>query len=70
MQQSSVALKKSRSENMQQIYRRLPMLKCDCKEIEMQSNFIEIKLQHWYSPVNLLHIFRTFFVKNNSARTH
>ena len=31
-------------------------------------NFIEISLQHGYSPVNLLHIFRTPFPKNNSER--
>ena len=27
-------------------------------------NFIEIKLRHGCSPVNLLHIFRTPFIKN------
>ena len=30
-------------------------------------NFIEITLQHGCSPVNLLHIFRTPFVKNKSG---
>ena len=40
---------------MQQIYRRTPMPKCD---------FIEIPLRHGCSPVNLLHIFRTPFLKN------
>ena len=45
------------SENMQQIYKRTPMPKC-------QSNFIEIALRHEYSSVNLLHIFRTPFPKN------
>ena len=40
---------------MQQIQRRTPMPKC---------NFS--KAQHGYSPVNLLHIFRTPFPKNNS----
>ena len=39
---------------MQQIYRKL------------QSNFIEIALRHGYSPVNLLHIFRTPFPRNTS----
>ena len=29
--------------------------------IELQSNFIEITLRHGFSPVNLLHIFRTPF---------
>ena len=32
--------------------------------IKLQSNFIEIALQHWCSPVNLLHIFRMPFLKN------
>ena len=31
-------------------------------------NFIEIKLLHGCSPVNLLHIFRKPFLKNTSAR--
>ena len=30
------------------------------------SNFIEITLRHGCSPVNLLHIFRTHFLKNTS----
>ena len=33
----------------------------------MQSNFIEITLHHGCSPVNLLHIFRTPFIKNTSG---
>ena len=33
--------------------------------INFQSNFIEIKLWHGCSPVNLLHIFRTAFYNNN-----
>ena len=33
----------------------------------MQSNFIEIALQHGRSPVNLLHNFRTPFPKNTSG---
>ena len=36
--------------------------------IKLQSNFIEITLRHGCSPVNLLHIFRTPFPKNNSGR--
>ena len=36
--------------------------------IKLQSNFIEITLRHESSPVNLLHIFRTPFPKNTSAR--
>ena len=34
--------------------------------IKLHSNFIEITLWHGYSPVNLLHIFRTPFPKNSS----
>ena len=34
--------------------------------IKLQSNFIEITLRHGCSPVNLLHIFRTPFLKNAS----
>ena len=32
------------------------------------SNFIAITLQHGFSPVNLLHIFRRPFSKNTSGR--
>ena len=35
--------------------------------IKLQSNFIGIILRHGYSPVNLLHIFRTRFTKNTSG---
>ena len=34
--------------------------------IKLLSNFIEITLRHGCSPVNLLHIFRTPFLKNTS----
>ena len=34
--------------------------------IKLQRNFIEIKLRHECSPVNLLHIFRKAFLKNTS----
>ena len=36
--------------------------------IKLQSNFIEITLWHECSPVNLLYIFRTPFIKNTSGR--
>ena len=36
--------------------------------IKLLCNFIEITLQHGCSPVNLLHIFRTPFLKNTSGR--
>ena len=35
--------------------------------IKLQSNFIEIALQHGCFPVNVLHIFRTPFLKNTSG---
>ena len=36
--------------------------------IKLERNFIEIALRHGCSPVNLLHIFRTPFLKNTSGR--
>ena len=54
-------LEKRCFENMQPIYRRTPMLKCNFNKVAKQSNFIEIALRHGCSPVNLLHIFRTSF---------
>ena len=44
------------------------MQKCDFNKVAMQSNFIEIALRHGCSSVNLLHIFRTPFLKNLSGR--
>ena len=35
--------------------------------IKLQSNFIEITFRHGCSPVNLLHIFKAPFPKNNSG---
>ena len=35
--------------------------------IKLQSNFIEIRLRHGCSPVNLLHIIRTPSPKNTSG---
>ena len=35
--------------------------------IKLQSNFVEITLWHGCSSVNLLHIFRTSFLKNTSG---
>ena len=54
------------SEKMQQIYRRTPMLNCDFNKVAKQ--LIEITLQHGCSPVNLLLIFRTLFLKNTHGR--
>ena len=60
---------------MLQIYRRIPILKCDFREhtcqsaisIKLQSKFIEITLRHGCSPVDLLYILRTLFLKNTSG---
>ena len=53
-QPSRGVLRKKSSENMQQIYRRTPMLLC---------NSIEITLRDVCSSLTLLHIFRTPFYK-------
>ena len=52
------ALIKSCSDNIQQMYRRTPLLRWD---------FNKITLRHGCSPLNLLHIFRTAFVKDSSG---
>ena len=65
MQPSRYVLRKNCSENMQQIYRRTPIPKCDFNKVA--SNFIETALRDGCSPVNLLHIFRTPFPKNTSG---
>ena len=63
-------LKKRCSENIQQMYRRTPMPKCDfnkvAKQSKLQGNFIEIALRYGCSPINLLHIFKIPFPKNTS----
>ena len=46
-------------------YRRTPMPKC--VSIKLLCNFIEITLWYGWSPVNLLHIFRTPLTKNTSG---
>ena len=54
------------SENMHQIYRKHP---CQIAiSIKLLCDVIEMALLHGCSPVNLLHIFRTPFTKNTSAR--
>ena len=58
--------RKRRSENMQQIYRRAPMPKCDFNKVEKQLYWNHTSA--WDSPVNLLHIFRASFLKNTSER--
>ena len=51
------------SENMQKICRRRPMSKCDFNKV-----VIEITLRHRCSPLNLVYIFRTPFLKNTFER--
>ena len=58
-------LKKRCCENMQQIYTRPTMQKCNFNKVAHQ--LIEITLRHGYSPVHLLHIFRTPFPRNTSG---
>ena len=58
---------KSCSENVRQICWRALLPKCD-SNIKSLCNFIETALRHGFSPVNLLHIFRTLFPKNTSGR--
>ena len=41
---------------------------CTEATVEMLCNFIEIARQHGCSPVNLLHILRTPFLKETSGR--
>ena len=48
---------------MQQIYRRTPMTKCDFNNVALQL----LLSQRGCSPVSLLHIFRTPFLKNTSG---
>ena len=65
-QPSRGVLMKRCSENMQQIYKKTPMPKCDFNKVAC--NFIEIALRHGYLPVNLLYIIRTLFHQNTSGR--
>ena len=57
--------KKRCSENMQQIYRRTTMPKWNFNKVA--NNVIEIALQHGCSLVNLVHIFKTPFLKSTSG---
>ena len=64
-QPSRGTLRNKCSENMQQVYMRAPMSKCDFNNVAC--NFTEITLLHGCSPAYLLHIFRTLFPKNSSG---
>ena len=65
-QPSKGVLIKRCSGNMQQIY----MREHPCRSvisIKLKSNFIETTLRHGWSPVDLLHTFKTSFNKNTSG---
>ena len=81
-QPSRGVLKKRCSENMQQINRRTPIPKSDfnkhaevrfqypCRSaisMKLLCNFVEIAIRYGCSPVNLLHIFRTPFLRKSSG---
>ena len=56
-QQSRDVFKKRCSKNMHQIYRKIPMPKCNFNKVA----------SGWVFAVNLLHIFRTPILKNTSG---
>ena len=60
--------RKRYSENIQQIYRRTPMPRCDFNKVASQ--LYEMALRHGWFPVHLLHIFRTPFPRNTSEWLH
>ena len=57
--------RKKCSENVQQIYRRTPMPKCDFNIVALQLYWNHTSA--WVLPVNLLHIFRKPFLKYTSG---
>ena len=72
--------RKKRSENMQQIYRRTSMPKCDFNKVTLQvyrrtpkpkCDFNKVAkqlgLRHGCYSVNVLHIFRITFFRNTSG---
>ena len=71
-------LKKRCSENMQQLYRTAPMPKCDFNKVAKQLHWnqtlawvFSCKFAAYFQNTffkNLLHIFRTLFLKNTSGR--
>ena len=60
-----VVLRERYSKNIQQIYRRTLMPKCDFNKVALQVYWNHTS--DGYSPVNLLPIFRTPFTKNTSG---
>ena len=66
-QPSRRVLRKTCNKNIQLIYRRTHMLKCDFNKVAKLQSFNKLTPQHWCFSRNLLHIFRTPFYKNTSG---
>ena len=64
-QPSRDVLRKRCSKNMQQIYRRISMPKCDFSKVALQLYWN--RTSAWMFSLNLLYIFRTLFYKNISG---
>ena len=65
-QPSRGVLRESCFQNMQQIYRRTPIPKCDFNKVAVQ--LIEITLRYGCSHVTFLHIFKHLFLRTPIAR--
>ena len=63
-QSSRGVLTKRFSENMQQVYKRITMPKCDFNKVSSQ--LYRNRTSTWVFSCKLLHIFRTPFPKNTS----
>ena len=61
-------LRKRFSENMQQIYRRTHLPSCDFNSFKTALLLTKQLNRHGCFPVNVLHIFRTSFLKNICGR--
>ena len=64
MQPSRFVLIKRCSENMQKIYKKIPIPKCDFNKVAKQLYWN--RTSAWCSPVNLLYVFGTPFPKKTS----
>ena len=64
MQPPRFVLIKRCSENMQKIYKKIPIPKCDCNKVAKQLYWN--RTSAWCSPVNLLYVFGTPFPKKTS----
>ena len=66
-QKKAGVFRKTYSENMQQIYMRTSIMKCDFNKVALVCIFTKITIRYGCSTVNLLHVFRTPFRKNTSV---